>query len=160
MAIRGHTSGVTIHLFESELGLPSPRGKVFPFFADARNLQVITPPWLNFKIITPGEIPMGAGALIDYQLRVHGLPVRWRTEITAWNPPDGFTDEQRRGPYRLRRHTQAFFGKNGGTLCHDRVEYALWGGALINRLFVRRDVETIFKYRTEALKKYFAAGTS
>lgn len=143
------------HLFETELWLPVPREKVFPFFANARNLEAITPPWLNFQILTPGEIPMHVGALIDYKLRVHGLPVRWRTEITGWNPPESFCDEQRRGPYRLWRHTHIFTEKDGGTLCRDRVEYAVLGGLLINKLFVRRDVETIFAYRAEALKKHF-----
>jgi len=100
---------------------------------------------------------MRAGAVIDYQLRVHGLPVRWRTEITAWNPPSGFADEQQRGPYRFWRHTHSFAEQNGGTLCGDRVEYAVPGGAWVNRWFVRRDVEAIFNYRAEALKKHFTA---
>ena len=145
-----------MHVFERELWLPVPRVKVFPFFADARNLAVLTPAWLKFRILTPGEIPMRAGAVIDYQLRIHGLPVRWRTEITAWNPPCGFTDEQRIGPYRRWRHRHAFEEKDGGTLCFDRVEYAVPGGALINWLLVRRDVEKIFLYRAGALKKHFA----
>jgi ligand-binding SRPBCC domain-containing protein len=148
---------VTIHSFECELWLPVPRQTVFPFFANARNLHVLTPPWLNFEILTPGEIPMQVSALIDYRLRVHGIPVRWRSEITVWNPPLGFEDEQRRGPYRLWRHTHAFLEKNGGTLCTDRVKYAVLGGALVNRLFVQKDIQTIFNYRTEALKKHFGA---
>ena len=148
---------MTTHLFETELWLPVPREKVFPFFADAHNLETITPPWLNFKILTPGEIPMRVGALIDYQIRIHGFPVCWRTEITGWNPPASFCDEQRRGPYRLWRHTHTFADKDGGTHCHDRVEYAVRGGALVNRLFVRHDIEKIFAYRAEALKKHFGA---
>ncbi len=146
-----------MHLFETELWLPVPRAKVFPFFADARNLETITPPWLNFRILTPGVIPMRVGALIDYQIRIHGFPVCWRTEITGWNPPFSFCDEQRHGPYRLWRHTHTFTDKDVGTLCHDRVEYAVPGGAMVNRLFIRRDVEKIFIYRAEALKKHFAA---
>ena len=149
---------VTIHIFETELWLPVSREMVFPFFADARNLEILTPAWLNFQILTPGEIRMCVGALIDYRLRVHGFPVRWRTEITGWNPPVGFQDEQRRGPYRLWRHRHTFLEQNGGTLCQDRVEYAVPGGALVNRLFVRGDVETIFKYRAVALKRHFGAG--
>lgn len=145
------------HLFETELWLPLPREKVFPFFADAHNLEAITPPWLNFRILTPGEIPMHAGTLIDYQLRIRGFPVCWRTKITAWNPPEIFCDEQLHGPYRLWRHWHAFEPKDGGTLCRDRVEYAVPGGALVNWLFVRRDVEKIFAYRAAALKKHFAA---
>ncbi len=145
------------HRFEGELWLPVVREKVFPFFADARNLEQLTPPWLHFTILTQGEIPMRPGALIDYQLRVHGWPIRWQTEITAWNPPHGFTDEQRRGPYRLWRHTHSFLEKDGGTLCQDQVEYAVPGGALINSLFVKRDVARIFRYRAEALKTHFPA---
>lgn len=147
---------MTTHVFETELWLPVPREKVFPFFADAHNLQVITPPWLHFHVLTPGEIPMHIGAIIDYQLRIRGLPIRWRTEITGWNPPHSFIDEQRRGPYRLWRHTHTFTEKDNGTLCHDRVEYAVLGGALINKLFVRRDVETIFAYRSRALQNHFS----
>jgi ligand-binding SRPBCC domain-containing protein len=149
---------VTVHLFEAQIWLPAPLTQVFPFFSDARNLEVLTPPWLNFEILTPGQIPMHPGALIDYRLRVHGVPVRWRTEITEWNPPHGFVDEQRRGPYRLWRHRHTFEEREGGTLCGDRVEYAVPGGALINWLLVRRDVQTIFKYRAEALRKQFPAG--
>ena len=100
---------------------------------------------------------MKVGAIIDYKLRIHGLPVRWRTVITSWNPDHDFRDEQRRGPYRLWRHTHTFEELDGGTRCLDCVEYAVPGGALINRLFVRGDVEKIFNYRAEALKKHFAA---
>jgi hypothetical protein len=145
------------HLFQNELWLPVPRVEVFPFFADARNLEIITPPWLNFNVLTPGRIEMRAGATIDYQLRIHGLPVCWRTEITGWNPPASFCDEQKRGPYRLWRHTHTFAEKDGGTLCRDEVIYAVPGGALVNWLFVRRDVEKIFAYRAAALKKHFNA---
>ena len=146
---------MTTHVFETELWLPVPREKVFPFFADAKNLEIITPPWLNFHVLTPGKIEMRAGAIIDYQLHIHGFPVCWRTEITGWNPPFNFRDEQRRGPYWLWQHTHTFEEKNSGTQCFDRVEYAVPGGALINKLFVRRDVEKIFAYRAAALKKHF-----
>jgi ligand-binding SRPBCC domain-containing protein len=144
-----------VSLFTTEQWLPRPRAEVFPFFADARNLEAITPPWLNFVILTPGEIPMRPGALIDYRLRIRGIPVRWRTEITAWEPPFRFVDEQRRGPYRLWRHTHEFEERDGGTLCRDRVEYAVPGGALVDWLFVQRDVRRIFNYRAEVLQRYF-----
>ena len=147
---------MTTHVYETELWLPVPREKVFPFFADARNLEVITPPWLNFTVLTSGEIEMRVGAIIDYKLRIHGLPVRWRTEITGWEPPFSFCDEQRRGPYRRWSHTHTFTEKEGGTLCQDRVFYVVPGGALVNYFFVRHDVKKIFNYRTEALKKHFA----
>jgi len=144
------------HLFATELWLPRPRAEVFAFFADARNLESLTPPWLNFKTLTPAPIPMRPGTLIDYRLRVHGLPLRWQSEITVWDPPQGFADEQRRGPYRRWVHTHTFAESRGGTLCGDRVEYAVIGGDLVNRLFVKRDVERIFQYRQMALERRFA----
>ncbi|MFZ5787076.1 MAG: SRPBCC family protein, partial [Acidobacteriota bacterium] len=138
-------------LLTSELVLPRPREEVFPFFADARNLERITPPWLRFRILTPGPIGMREGALIDYRLRIHGVPVRWRTRIAAWEPPFRFVDEQVRGPYRSWVHEHLFDAVDGGTLCRDRVEYAVPGGAVVARLLVRPDTERIFAYRREVL---------
>ncbi len=128
---------------------------MFSFFSDARKLQQITPPWVKFEVLTPKPIAMQVGALIDYRLRIHGLPMRWRTAITGWNPLFEFVDEQLRGPYRMWRHRHTFEEKDGGTLCKDHVEYAVLGGAIINRLFVRRDVEKIFEYRQKVLRKIF-----
>lgn len=146
---------MTIHTYSAELWLPQARARVFPFFADARNLETITPPWLKFEVLTPGPIEMRAGTRIDYRLRIRGFPVRWQSEITAWEPEHRFVDEQRRGPYRLWRHTHTFEEREGGTLCRDEVEYAVFGGALINWLLVRRDVEMIFRYRQEVLTRLF-----
>ena len=137
--------------FHTELWLPRPRDEVFAFFADAHNLQAITPPWVKFEVLTPKPIEMKTGALIDYRIRVHGLPIRWRTEITEWNPPDHFVDVQLRGPYTLWHHTHTFEERDGGTLCIDDVRYRPRGGALMNWLFVRRDVERIFDYRQQRL---------
>lgn len=144
-------------LLETELWLPRPLADVFAFFSDARNLETITPPWLNFEVITPGPILMQSGTLIDYRIRIHGFPVRWRTEITRWQPPHQFVDEQLRGPYKLWHHTHTFAEHNGGTLCADRVRYFPRGGAIMNRLFVRRDVENIFGYRSRRLRELFPA---
>jgi ligand-binding SRPBCC domain-containing protein len=146
------------YLFQCELWLPQPRAVVFDFFADARNLQTITPPWLHFVILTPIPIEMRPGALIDYKLRVHGFPLRWQTEITEWNPPHHFVDQQLRGPYTLWHHTHRFFDKDGGTRCVDEVRYRPPGGALINYLFVKRDVQKIFAYRQQQLQKHFGGG--
>src|SRR4051812_11093101 len=109
---------MTLHTFHRQSWLPADRQAVFSFFGDARNLEAITPPWLEFQILTPGEIRMQAGTLIDYQLRLRRIPVRWQTEITAWEPSRRFVDEQRRGPYRHWRHTHTFSDLDGGTLCH------------------------------------------
>ena len=144
-----------IFTFESELWLPRLVTEVFPFFADARNPQAITPDWLNFEVLTPGPIEIKAGALIDYKLRVRGLPLRWRTHIKSWEPPHRFVDEQLRGPYRQWIHEHTFVEKDGGTLARDVVRYAVFGGALINRIFVRRDVERIFEFRRMKLVERF-----
>jgi ligand-binding SRPBCC domain-containing protein len=149
---------MTTHTFTTELWLPETRARVFSFFADPRNLEAITPPWLSFQILTPGEISMHAGALIDYRLRVRWVPLRWRTEITLWDPPVRFTDVQRKGPYRVWEHTHTFSELDGGTLCRDDVEYAVPGGPLINWLFVCRDIEAIFAYRAAALRRRFPPG--
>jgi len=141
--------------WQTELWLPRPREEVFPFFAEARNLETLTPPWLRFEVLTPAPIPMRQGTLIDYRIRVHGIPLRWRTEIAEWQPPHRFVDVQLRGPYTLWRHTHTFVERDGGTLCADQVRYRPRGGALVNWLFVRRDVERIFRYREQRMKELF-----
>ena len=135
--------------------LPRPRSEVFGFFADAANLQALTPPWLHFRILSPPPIAMKQGALIDYRIRLRGLPVGWKTEITAWEPPRRFVDEQLRGPYRLWVHEHGFEEIEGGTLATDFVRYAVPGGALVNRLLVARDLRTVFGYRHRKLQELF-----
>ena len=139
-----------------EVWLPRPLEEVFPFFADAANLDRLTPPWLHFRILTPRPIEMAVGARIDYRLRLRGLPIRWQSEITAWDPPHGFVDEQRRGPYRVWIHRHRFEAHRGGTLVTDDIRYAVPGGLLADRLFVRRDLRRIFDYRTDQLRRLFA----
>jgi ligand-binding SRPBCC domain-containing protein len=138
---------------QTELWLPRPRHEVFPFFAEARNLETLTPPWLKFEVLTPAPIAMRPGTLIDYRIRVHGVPIRWRTEIAEWEPPHQFVDVQLRGPYTLWHHTHTFMERDGGTLCLDCVRYRPRGGALINWLFVRRDVERIFQYGQQRMQE-------
>lgn len=135
--------------------LPTDRAELFPFFAAAENLERITPPWLHFRILTPTPVRMCRGALIDYRLRLHGLPLRWRTAIAEWEPPGRFVDVQLRGPYRLWVHTHSFEEVPGGTLCTDEIRYAVPGGRLVDALFVRPQVERIFAYRREALHELF-----
>jgi ligand-binding SRPBCC domain-containing protein len=144
---------------QTELWLPRPPAEVFPFFAEARNLESLTPPWLNFEVLTPAPIAMRAGALIDYRIRVHGFPIRWRTEIAEWQPPHRFADVQLRGPYTLWHHTHTFEDRDGGTLCGDQVRYRPRGGALVHWLFVRRDVQRIFRYREQRLREIFGSAT-
>lgn len=139
--------------------VPTPVDNLFPFFADAYNLEEITPAMLNFEVLTPKPIPMKTGALIDYRLRVRGVPIRWKTEIAVWDPPRRFVDQQLRGPYERWHHTHTFEPTaDGGTLCTDRVEYRPIGGPLApiaNALFVQRDVMNIFRYRTVKIAERF-----
>jgi ligand-binding SRPBCC domain-containing protein len=140
--------------FRSEIWLPGSREDVFRFFSDAGNLQQITPPWLHFRILTPTPAPVTRGTLIDYRLRLHGIPLRWQSEITSWDPPNRFVDEQRRGPYRRWVHTHEFVDERGGTKVRDLVEYGL-PFPLVSARFVRRDIEKIFAYRSQVLAERF-----
>jgi ligand-binding SRPBCC domain-containing protein len=148
---------VRTFLHTSEQWLPTPLEEVFPFFADARNLERLTPGWLRFNVLTPDPIEMAVGTRIDYRLSWRGIPLRWTSEIAAWEPPHRFVDRQLRGPYRLWHHEHRFEARDGGTLVADEVRYAVWGGALANRLGVARDVATIFAYRRERLVELFGA---
>ena len=144
-----------IREFQSELWLPLPPEELFPFFADAANLDAITPPWLNFHLVAPAPVVMRAGTLIDYRLRVRGLPLRWRTRINAWEPPHRIEDEQLYGPYRQWIHEHTFEARDGGTVARDRVRYATPFDWLVHGWLVRSDIERIFQYRAEMLKKRF-----
>lgn len=143
-------------LFKSQRKLDRPLEEVFAFFSNAHNLAVITPPKLHLEILTPAPIDMSVGTLIDYRLKLHGIPLRWQTEITEWNPPNAFVDVQRHGPYRLWRHTHIFSETEGGIVVDDLVEYAVWGNQFVNKLFVRPDLKKIFTYRSEQLDKIFS----
>ena len=145
-------------LLETSLFLPRPLGEVFPFFAEAGNLQRITPPWVDFRITTPLPIAMRVGARIDYRLTVHGVPISWRTEITAWEPPCHFIDTQLKGPYRRWIHSHRFREADGGTWVDDQVDFAVPGGWPIEHLFVRRDLSRIFLHRQYATLAAFGVG--
>lgn len=149
-----------------QLWLPRSVDEIFPFFADAANLNALTPAWLDFRILTPMPIPMGEGTLIDYRIGLKGIPMRWRTRISAWQPPAPgapvarFVDEQLKGPYALWRHEHVFEpqAREGipGTMCTDEVTYAHWGGPLAERLLVRPDLDRIFAYRQDRMRALFA----
>jgi ligand-binding SRPBCC domain-containing protein len=124
---------------------------VFEFFSDAHQLEQITPPWLHFHVLTPRPVAMFPGALIDYRLRLHWIPIRWRTEISEWNPPFQFVDRQLIGPYRLWQHLHTFEERDGGTLVRDHVDYSSPGGRLVHSLFVKPDLVRIFNYRRQKL---------
>jgi ligand-binding SRPBCC domain-containing protein len=138
--------------------VPHFRQVVFDFFSDAFGLEELTPPWLNFHVMTPRPITMREGLLIDYRLRLHGIPLRWQSRIDAWEPPFRFVDVQVRGPYRRWHHEHVFAEVAGGTLCRDIVHYAVPGGALIEKLLVRPDLRKIFAYRQARLRELLFAG--
>lgn len=143
----------TVHRLEREQVLRRPRDQVFSFFSQAQNLERITPRWLSFQVLTPGPIEMRAGTVIEYRLRLYGVPFRWMSRIESWEPERGFADRQLRGPYRLWHHSHEFVADGEETIVRDHVEYALPLGALgelAHAAFVRRDLRRIFDFRHQA----------
>ncbi|HEY0391240.1 MAG TPA: SRPBCC family protein [Solirubrobacterales bacterium] len=151
-----------VHLLERSQRVEVPVERAFAFYGDSRNLEPLTPPWLHFEVTTPGPLKLRSGALLDYKLKLHGVPIRWRTLIEAWEPPLRFVDRQAKGPYTLWEHTHLFEPDgNGATVIRDRVRYAIpLGplGTLAHRLFVRRDLERIFDFRRDAVAERLPAG--
>lgn len=149
------------YILKRELTLDLPRTVVFDFFADAGNLERITPPELNFHIITPQPIDIRKDALIDYRLKLRGFPVTWRTEISVWEPPFRFVDQQLKGPYKQWIHTHTFTEiDTGTTLIEDEVRYRLPMEPLcdIAHFMVRRELEYIFDYRQKAVAEMLQKG--
>ena len=143
------------HLLRVSTRVPRPREHVFAFFADARNLGAVTPPALHFRIDTPLPIEMRVGTLIDYTIGLYGIPLRWRTEITRWEPPFSFEDTQLRGPSATWVHRHLFRDDDGATIIDDEVRYALPLG-ILGRLahpLVRWQLRRIFRYRQEAVAR-------
>ena len=148
------------HVLERELWLPQPVERVFAFFAEAENLERITPPELRFRIVTKQPIALAAGATIDYRLSLFAIPFGWRSVITAWDPPRTFTDEQVRGPYALWVHRHVFEPSGAGTIIRDRVRYRLPFGPLgdLFHPLVKRQLSRIFDYRRRAVEAAFDGG--
>ncbi len=142
--------------------LPQPRETIFPFFADAYNLEKLTPSFLKFNVLTPKPIDMRSGCEIRYALKVRGIPIKWKTTILDWDAPRQFVDNQDSGPYALWHHTHTFEPTEDGqgTICTDVVRYHPRGwilAPLVNKFFVQRDVENIFRYRFKRLEEIFPA---
>jgi ligand-binding SRPBCC domain-containing protein len=138
--------------------IPAPRDEVFAFFSLAQNLELLTPEFLKFRIVTPLPIAMGEGALIEYRIGLGGVPMRWLTEIQEWVPGERFVDEQRRGPYRYWHHLHEFKDVARGTEMRDRVDYELpFGplGRLAHALAIERTLNKIFDHRTAAVERAF-----
>jgi ligand-binding SRPBCC domain-containing protein len=138
--------------------VPRPPAEVFAFFADARNLERITPPFLNFRILQISTPELREGTRIDYRLSLHGLPVRWQSLIRDWSPNRSFVDTQTRGPYRSWEHTHEFVPHRGGTVIRDRVRYELPLGALGQLAagsWVDADLDRIFAFRRAKIREIF-----
>ena len=148
----------TYHL-EREQFIPRPLVEVFAFFSDAQNLQVITPAFLHFRILTPEPLVLTRGFVMDYRLRLFGVPLHWRSRIETFDPPHSFSDVQLRGPYRRWHHVHHFTAVAGGTQMLDQVDYELPGGPLgplAHGLFVRSTLNHIFDYRRDRVAALFS----
>jgi len=145
--------------FSTSILLPKPIDDVFRFFSDAHNLERITPPWLNFRIKWQSTSQIEKGTLLEYRLRVHSIPLTWRTEIVEWEVNRRFVDTQVRGPYQKWRHLHLFFAEGEQTRMQDEVLYRLPLGSWGDRIagwWVDRDVKAIFDYRADVIRKIFA----
>jgi len=138
--------------------IPAPIERVFDFFSLADNLNLIIPPWLKFQILTPGPIRMELNTVIDFALKIYGIPVQWRSEITEWHPPGSFTDKQIKGPYAIWEHKHSFFAKDNGTIMEDTVIYSVPGfifEPVVNVLMVGWRLKKIFDFREEKILELF-----
>ena len=145
-----------VHTLRSEVWIPYPRKEVFEFFSRAENLEALTPRWLQFRIVSPTPIGVKTGTRIRYRLRLYGIPLRWESEISAWEPPHRFVDEQRSGPYRLWIHEHEFLDHEQGTTIRDSVRYSVIANVLVNRLLVAPDLRRIFEFRRQRIVEIFS----
>jgi ligand-binding SRPBCC domain-containing protein len=148
------------YLLQTNYCTSTPIAEVFQFFSNAKNLEILTPPWLNFTILDHEPEKMFVGKMINYRLKIHGIPMHWRSEITVWEPPFRFVDEQRVGPYKRWHHEHLFEEVSGKTVIKDIVHYQVpfgnfFPGKLVERFFVRKDLVKIFTYRLQVLREKF-----
>lgn len=151
-----------LYKLHTQQRIPRSRDEVFAFFSKPENLGLLTPSAMQFRILTPTPIPMNAGTMIDYTIKVLGIRTRWTTLISSYEPPFRFVDEQLRGPYAFWHHAHTFRECDDGTIIEDEITYAMpFGliGSLIRFLFVRRQLENIFKYRRAAIERMFSNGS-
>lgn len=147
------------HIFEASQWIPRPVDVVFEFFSSEANLEKISPPWLQFHVVGKSTPHMQVGTLIDYKLKINGVPMKWRTAIEVWEPGKRFVDSQLHGPYKRWLHTHTFSSENGGTRMNDSVLYQLPLGRLGDLAAgwkVRRQVRGIFAYRRQVIEKLFS----
>ena len=147
-----------MHILTTTTVINKPLSEIFEFFSNAENLNKITPPDMQFKILTPLPIIIKKGTLIDYKIKVNGIPFNWQTEITEWEPNKRFIDKQLKGPYRVWIHEHTFEEKDGKTIMNDHVQFLSPGWFLepiINKLFIEKKVKGIFAYREKILTNLF-----
>lgn len=146
------------HIFQTQLLIESDIHSVFDFFQKAENLELITPPWLQFRIVSPPPYDSFAGKLFEYKLKIHGFPVMWKSIISIWEPPYRFVDEQLKGPYKKWVHEHRFESTPYGVLMTDTVNYKLPFGVLgdiVRYIKVQKDIQEIFAYRNQIILDYF-----
>jgi uncharacterized protein (TIGR01777 family) len=156
--VNHYPSGSESYLYSDQF-IEKPITDVFNFFSDEKNLEAITPPWLNFKVLNKSTKTMQEGTLINYELKIRGVLVKWQTKILEWKPTSHFIDTQLKGPYKIWHHTHEFIEVQGGTFMTDIVKYEIpYGifGSLAKLLFVKNDVEKIFNYRFLKIKELFS----
>jgi ligand-binding SRPBCC domain-containing protein len=148
---------LTNNSLSTEQWIAKPVEEIFPFFSDPKNLEKITPPWLKFAIHSQSTESAALGTLIEYRLKMRGLPMRWKSEITEWERNVRFADKQLIGPYKSWYHVHTFTPKDGGTLMVDHVKFELPFGILgkIAVPLVKSDLRKIFSYRLETIKNFF-----
>jgi len=142
---------------KTQIVLPRRLDQIFAYFSSPKNLEEITPAFLKFKVLLSDHIEISSGSIINYDLRIHGLPIRWTTLISLWEPPFRFVDEQIRGPYRYWIHEHTFEESDSGVAINDFVRYQVFGGSFVHNLFVKRDLMRIFMFRREKLLTIFGS---
>jgi ligand-binding SRPBCC domain-containing protein len=145
-----------MHVLEKRQELAVPLESVFQFFQQPENLDVLTPPWLRFRMLTPGPLQMRTGAVFDYRISMRGIPLRWTAAIVEYDPPHEFVDLQLRGPYSFWHHRHSFESTERGTLVTDCVHYELPFGPLgrwAHTLWTRSDLERVFDFRCARLSE-------
>lgn len=149
---------IVYDFFQSSQWIPASIDNVFSFFSDEKNLEKMSPPQLKFRVLKKSTEKIGSGTLIDYKLKIRGIPANWQTLITSWNPPSSFSDFQKQGPYSYWHHTHSFQSLAGGTLMTDQVHYRLplgWPGRLLSHWFVKGDLKKIFSFRRTKIHEVF-----
>jgi ligand-binding SRPBCC domain-containing protein len=156
------------HVLERRVFIPRARPDVFGFFADPRNLALVNPPGMRLAWLAPPPDVLAAGSVLDFSVRLLGVPVRWRVMIREFDPPYRFVDVQLWGPFSRWEHRHRFAegaapdGTGGaGTWVEDRLTYRLPLGALgslAHAVAAGRSIAAMFDYRARRLVELLGGG--